>query len=201
MARGGRYRVPFRRRREGLTNYYKRRKLLLSGKPRLVVRITNRYIIAQVVKAEPQGDVTLVSAHSSELAKFGWKGGTKNTSAAYLVGLLVGLRAMQKGINEAVLDIGLRRATPGARVFAAAKGAVDAGLRVPLGEEVIPSEERIRGEHIANYARMLKSRGFGHSFSVYFARGLDPEKLPENFEETKARILEAFSALTASEAS
>ncbi|MEM3964737.1 MAG: 50S ribosomal protein L18, partial [Thermofilaceae archaeon] len=37
MARSGRYKVPFRRRREGVTNYYKRRRLILSGKPRLVV--------------------------------------------------------------------------------------------------------------------------------------------------------------------
>ncbi|MEM4595345.1 MAG: 50S ribosomal protein L18, partial [Thermofilaceae archaeon] len=71
MARSGRYKVPFRRRREGVTNYYKRRRLILSGKPWLVVRRTNRYIIAQIVKAEPHGDVTLVSAHSGELMKYG----------------------------------------------------------------------------------------------------------------------------------
>jgi large subunit ribosomal protein L18 len=32
------YKMPFRRRREGKTNYTKRLKLLLSRKPRLVVR-------------------------------------------------------------------------------------------------------------------------------------------------------------------
>ncbi len=193
MARSGRYKVPFRRRREGVTNYYKRRKLLLSGKPCLVVRITNRYVIAQVVEAKPQGDVTVASAHSGELLKFGWKGGTKNTPAAYLVGLLVGLRALQKGVREAVLDIGLRRATRGARVFAAAKGAVDAGLRVPLGEEVVPDDGRIAGEHIAEYARQLKEVGRLEAvFSQYLKRGLNPEKLPENFEEVKSKIVESF---------
>jgi len=193
MARSGRYKVPFRRRREGVTNYYKRRKLLLSGKSRLVVRITNRYVIAQVIEAKPQGDVTVASAHSGELLKFGWKGGTKNTPAAYLVGLLVGLRALQKGVREAVLDIGLRRATRGARVFAAAKGAVDAGLRVPLGEEVVPDDGRIAGEHIAEYARQLKEVGRLEAvFSQYLKRGLNPEKLPENFEEVKSKIVESF---------
>jgi large subunit ribosomal protein L18 len=193
VAKSGRYRVAFRRRREGVTNYYKRRKLVLSGKPRLVVRITNRYVIAQVVEAKPGGDLTIVSAHSGELAKYGWKGGTKNTPAAYLVGLLIGLRAIRKGVHEAVLDIGLRRATRGARVFATAKGAVDAGLNVPLGEEVLPSADRITGKHISEYAQTLKEAGeLERVFSKYIERGLDPEDLPKNFEEVKNRILETL---------
>lgn len=193
MARSGRYRVAFRRRREGVTNYYKRRKLVLSRKPRFVVRITNRYVIAQIIEAKPEGDVTIVSAHSGELAKYGWKGGTKNTSAAYLVGLLIGLRAIKKGVHEAVLDIGLRRATRGARVFAAAKGAVDAGLKVPLGEEVVPSADRIAGKHISEYAQTLKEAGeLERIFSKYIEGGLDPENLPKNFEEAKNRILETL---------
>jgi len=36
MATGPRYRVPFRRRREGRTNYHRRLRLLLSKKPRMV---------------------------------------------------------------------------------------------------------------------------------------------------------------------
>jgi large subunit ribosomal protein L18 len=49
------------------------------------------------------------------------------------------------------MDIGLARATPGARVFAVLKGAVDAGLDVPHNEEILPGEERIKGVHIAAY--------------------------------------------------
>ena len=75
MARGGRHKVQLKRRRKGLTNYYKRIKLLKSRKPRLVVRKTIKHIIAQLVIAKPQGDITLVSAHSKELVnKFGWLG-------------------------------------------------------------------------------------------------------------------------------
>lgn len=192
MARSGRYKVPFRRRREGVTNYYKRRKLILSGKPRLVVRKTNRYIIAQIVKAEPKGDVTLVAAHSGELRKYGWKAGTKNTPAAYLLGLLIGFKALERGITEAVLDIGLHRATPGARVFAVAKGAIDAGLKVPMGEEVLPSDERIRGAHIASYAAALPEGSI--VFSKYFESGLNPSTLPEHFEEVKETITSAWSS-------
>lgn len=196
MAHGPRYKVPKRRRREGKTNYYKRYVMILSGKPRLVVRKTNKYIWVQLIVAKPQGDVTVVAAHSRELAKrYGWMGGTKNTSAAYLTGLLAGLRALKAGYNYAVLDIGLHRPVKGSRVFAAMKGAVDAGLEVPHSEEILPEEYRIRGEHVAKYAAMLKEQNpelYERRFSLYLKRGLEPEKLPEHFEEVKNKILEEY---------
>ena len=196
MAHGPRYRVPRRRRREGKTNYYKRYTMVLSGKPRLVVRKTNKYIWVQLVIAKPQGDVTVAAAHSRELVKrFGWKGGTGNTSAAYLTGLLAGLRALKAGYSQAVLDIGLHRPVKGARVFAALRGALDAGLEIPHGEEILPSEERVRGEHVAKYAGMLRESSpelYEARFSLYLKRGLEPEKLPEHFEEVKSKILEAY---------
>jgi len=200
-ARGGpRYRVPFRRRREGVTNYYKRRKLILSGKPRLVVRKSNRHLVAQVMAAEPRGDVTLAYCHSRELAEYGWRGSTKSTPAGYLVGLLVGYKALKRGIREAVLDVGLHRFTRGSVVTAVAKGALDAGLEVPIGEGVLPPDYRIRGEHIASYARMLKERDpalYQSRFSKYLERGLPPEELPEHFEEVKAAIVEKIEELKA----
>lgn len=199
MARGPLYKVPFRRRREGLTNYYKRRKYILSGKPRFVVRKTNQHIIVQIAKALPQGDQILVSAHSAELRRdYAWLGDTNNTPAAYLVGLLAGFKALRKGILEAIPDIGLHKAVPGARVFAAIKGAIDAGLKIPCRETMFPSEDRIRGVHIAMYAKMLKSKNmseFKRRFSKYLERGLDPEKLPEHFEKVKQMILWRYSLL------
>ncbi len=196
MAHGPRYKVPRRRRREGKTNYYKRYIMVLSGKPRLVVRKTNKYIWVQLIIAKPEGDVTIAAAHSRELVKrFGWKGGTGNTSAAYLTGLLAGLRALKAGYNHAILDIGLHRPVKGARVFAALRGALDAGLEVPHSEEILPSEDRIRGEHVAKYATMLKESNpelYEARFSLYLKRGLEPEKLPEHFEEVKSKILEAY---------
>lgn len=152
MATGARYFVPFRRRREGRTDYYRRMKLLLSEKPRMVVRRTNRQIIVQLVVAELVGDRTLVAAYSSELPVYGYKGATANTPAAYLTGMLFAAKALKAGYAEAILDIGLNRATPGARVFAALKGAVDAGLNVPHGESILPDEKRVKGAHIAEYA-------------------------------------------------
>lgn len=149
MAHGPTYRVPFRRRREGKTNYRKRLALLKSGKPRMVVRKTLRRIIVQFIEFDPKGDRVIACADSKDLVKYGWKGSAKNTPAAYLVGYLAAKRALSKGITEAVLDIGLHRPTRGSRVFAALKGALDAGIAIPHGDDIFPSEERIRGEHIS----------------------------------------------------
>jgi len=88
MARGPRYKVPFRRRREGLTNYRKRRKLIISRKPRLVVRKTNKHVIAQVVVAKPQGDVTIAGADTRALAKLGGKATRTTRRRRIYLGLL-----------------------------------------------------------------------------------------------------------------
>jgi len=100
----------------------------------MVVRKTNRHIIVQLVTAEMDGDRTLVAANSAELEQYGYKGSMVNTPAAYLTGMLFAVKAKKAQQDSAVLDIGLNRATPGARVFAALKGAVDAGLDIPYVE-------------------------------------------------------------------
>jgi len=152
MATGPRYFVPFRRRHEGKTDYYRRMSLLSSGSPRMVVRKTNRQIIVQLVVPETEGDRTLVAAYSTELAGYGYEGSNASTPAAYLTGMLFAVKALNEGYDEAILDIGLARAKPGARVFAALKGAVDAGLDVPYGESILPDEERLKGAHIVEFA-------------------------------------------------
>ncbi|WFN33545.1 50S ribosomal protein L18 [Methanogenium sp. S4BF] len=152
MATGPRYFVPFRRRHEGKTDYYSRMRLLLSEKPRMVVRKTNRQIIIQLVEATLEGDRTLVAAYSNDLEAFGFTGATGNTPAAYLTGMLFAVRAQNAGYEEAILDIGLIRSTPGGKVFGALKGAVDGGLNVPHGESILPDEDRLKGAHIAAYA-------------------------------------------------
>jgi len=151
MATGSRYFVPYRRRREGKTDYYQRMRLVVADSPRMVVRKTNRHIIVQLVTAEMEGDRTLVAANSSELTALGYKGSLSSTPAAYLTGLLFAVKAKKAQHSGAVLDIGLNRATPGARVFAALKGAVEGGLEVPHGEEILPDDARVKGTHIAAY--------------------------------------------------
>lgn len=195
MTKGPHYNVPFRRRREGKTNYQKRKALILSKAPRLVARPSLKHMLAQIVKAEAAGDKVIASAHSRELIKrCGWKGSCGNVPAAYLTGLLCGYRAAAKNVKEAVLDVGLRRPSKGARVFAVLKGIVDAGLEVPHSEEKLPDEARIEGQHIGHYAKQLSSspEGYEQRFSSYVDKELRPEQLPEHFSYVKKKIVASF---------
>ena len=155
------------------------------------VRISNANCIVQVINVGKDGDETVVSAHSKELNKLGWLAGNKNTSAVYLTAYLCGKKAVAAGIDYAVADIGLKSPIRGSKVFAAVKGAADAGLNVPYGESIIPTEDRINGEHIAEYAESLDEEELNKKFSQYLAKGLQPTDLPEHFEEIKNKIDEA----------
>ena len=148
MAHGPRYSVPFRRRREGKTNFRTRAALLKSGKPRIVVRKTLSKIIVQVIEYSPKGDKIIASSTSIDLKKYGWSASTKSTSAAYLTGLLAGKRAQKKGVSEGVLDIGLNYPSKGAKVFGALKGVLDSGIDIPHGEGMFPGDDRISGKTI-----------------------------------------------------
>ena len=149
------YRVSFRRRRDGLTNYRYRDRLLRSGLPRAVVRKTLTSTIVQFVEFTMKGDRIIASANATELKKFGWQGSTSNTGAAYLTGLLAGSRAKAKSVEKAVLDIGLQSPAKGSKVFSALKGMLDAGIEIPHGSEILPDEARIKGK-IADFDSLSK---------------------------------------------
>jgi large subunit ribosomal protein L18 len=193
MARGSTYRVPPRRRREGKTDYQARKALILSGKPRLVPRSTINNVAVQIIIAKPQGDEVLAAAHSRELTKYGWKAPTGNVPAAYLTGLLCGLKAKAKGVTEAILDIGLVAPTRGSKVFAALGGVLDAGFDVPYDEEKIV-QDRSEGKHIAEYGKSIIAdpEFYSAKFSEYLEQKLAPEKLPEHFAKVKADIVDSF---------
>ncbi len=197
MAHTSRYNAPYRRRKQGKTDYAARKALVLSGKPRIVIRGTVKNMTAQIIVAKPEGDLVLVSAHSRELSdKYGWKGPGTNLGAAYLVGLLCGLKAQGQDMKEAIADIGLHSPSKGARVFAALKGAVDGGIAVPHSEKKLPSDDRIKGEHISQYAKSLASEPekYKMHFSKYVERKTSPEDAPNNFAETKKNIMANFTA-------
>lgn len=194
-AAGPRFRVQFRRKREGKTDYRHRLKMLRSGKLRLVVRISLKHVQAQVVKVSQAGDITLASAHSKQLEALGWKNGTSNLPSAYLVGLLCGYRAIKAGIKEATFDIGMIHPTKGGKIFAALKGAVDAGLQIPYDEGILPNDEQVSGLGISQYAEKLKGEDeeeYKSRFSSYLSRGLDPEKIPDHFNSVKQEIIKKF---------
>lgn len=136
-----------------------------SPKYRLVVRITNKDVICQIVSAKLQGDVVLAAAYSHELPRYGISHGLTNWAACYATGLLCARRALTKlgladkyeGVAEPTgelqltepvegeprpfkcfLDVGLARTSTGARVFGAMKGASDGGIFIPHSESRFP---------------------------------------------------------------
>ena len=194
MAKSSNYRVKLRRRREGKTDYQARKALVVSGKPRLVTRTANRNITVQISIAKSHGDEVLAAANSRELVKtYGWKAANGNIPAAYLTGYLCGLKAKANDIKEAILDIGLVAPTKGAKIFAALSGVLDAGVDVPHSEEKIV-KERMKGEHIAKYAKSLGtgSEAYSAKFSKYNSQGVAPEKISEHFAKIKNTITDSF---------
>jgi large subunit ribosomal protein L18 len=192
MADGPRYSLPFRRRREGRTDYKLRRSLLTSGRPRAVVRLTNKYVYVQVTEAKLRGDYVRAAASSRDLAKLGWKGGTGNLPAAYLTGGLAGRRAVANGVKEALLDIGLKSSSKGSKLYAVLKGLVDSGLQVPHSPDNLPSEDRLSGTHVSAYAKSLsteKGDEYKKLFSGYLGRGLKPEDLSAHFKQVRQQVM------------
>ncbi|AQZ15062.1 RPL5 (YPL131W) [Zygosaccharomyces parabailii] len=137
-----RFQTPFRRRREGKTDFYQRRKLVTQHKAkyatpkyRLVVRFTNKDIICQIISSQITGDVVLAAAYSHELPRYGITHGLTNWSAAYATGLLIARRTLKKlgldetyeGVEEVEGEFGLTEAVEdGPRPF---KVFLDIGLQ------------------------------------------------------------------------
>jgi len=234
-----------RRRREGKTDYGARRLMVKqdknkynSPKYRLVVRLTNQYVVCQIIYATIGGDKVMSMASSEELPNYGIKVGLNNFPASYATGLLVARRLLKQlgmdeaftGVEEAdgeefhveeeeedetrrpfkvVLDIGLARATVGAKVFAALKGAADGGLHVPHSTKRFPgyraAEERgaepefdaevlkgrIHGEHVAEYMSSMEEEDqakYEQHFAKYIAAGIDADSLEDMYKEGHAAI-------------
>merc|ERR1712080_537089 len=98
-----RFQVKYKRRREGKTDYYARKRLVAQDrnkfatpKYRFVVRFTNKDIICQVISSTLSGDITHCAAYAHELPRYGLKVGLTNYSAAYCVGLLCARRLLKK---------------------------------------------------------------------------------------------------------
>ncbi|KKN44060.1 hypothetical protein LCGC14_0697040 [marine sediment metagenome] len=193
MARGPRYRVSFRRRFQGKTNYHKRLKLLKSRKLRVVIRASNNHIIVQIIQSKLSGDKVISSAFSQELStKYGWIANTGNIPAAYLTGYLAGIKAKKNKIQEAIFDLGIFYHKN--RILAACKGIIDTGIIIPYREEFFPAnfEDRIKGMHIENYAKLLKTNEpekYEQIFSGYLNKQkVDPVKISQLFTDSLKMI-------------
>ena len=96
-----RFQTKFRRRRECKTDYQARKKMVaqdvnkyLAPRYRLVARITNTKVIAQIVYSTLGGDKVLSQAQSTDLKKYGLKTGLTSYSAAYATGLLLARKVL-----------------------------------------------------------------------------------------------------------
>ena len=203
-----RYQTKFKRRREGKTDFFARKRLILQDKDkyntpkyRLVARITNTRIIAQVVYATIQGDRVFCAADSQELRRYGLTAGLGNYASAYATGLLLGRRLLTKvdlakmyegnkkveedydsGNNQqdrrpfkVILDVGLKATTSGSKVFAVMKGACDAGVHIPHSDSRFPganADEEAK-------AKILRSRILGGHIDAYMKelKGTERESL------------------------
>jgi large subunit ribosomal protein L5e len=233
-----RFQVKFRRRREGKTDYYARKRLVVQEKNkyntpkyRLVVRFTQKDIICQIVHAEIKGDIVHTAAYAHELPRFGVKVGLTNYAAAYCTGLLLarrhlkslkldGIYAGQTNVDgqvfnvepkdgqpspfRCVLDIGLKRTTTGAKIFAALKGAVDGGLDIPHSEtrfygydreakkyDAAAHRDRIFGKSIADYMKSLKEEdeeAYKRQFSQFIKNGITAEGIEAMYKNAHAAI-------------
>ena len=208
-----RYQTKFRRRREGKTNFHKRKRLIiqdfnkyLTPKYRLIARMTNRKVIAQVAYSTLVGDKIICQADSSELRQYGLTCGLTSYSASYATGLLLARRLlckfkmneMFKGVDEVsgldydvsalkndkrkpfkvILDLGLARPTVGNRAFAVMKGACDGGLHVPHSVNKFPGFVKGEKKKDGKYnADVHRDRIFGVHVDEYM------KKLKEDSEE------------------
>lgn len=158
-----------RRRHEHKTDYKARLSLLESGKPRIVARKSNRYILVQAVTTSGAQDHVIATMTSKALLAKGWPAANaaslKSLPAAYLTGFLFAQQLLQRKDKqeEAIFDIGMHRNIHKSRLYAVLKGLLDAGLDIPHSDEALPSEEDIqRTPHLRDIlAKMRQSINHG----------------------------------------
>jgi large subunit ribosomal protein L5e len=191
-----RYQVKFKRRRQGKTDYYARKRLTVQDKNkyntpkyRLIVRFTNKDIICQIAYSRIEGDVVVASAYAHELPRFGVKTGLTNYAAAYCTGLLLARRHLKKLKLDDTYK-GLEEAT-GAEYYVEKEGdnpapfhcVLDVGLaRTSTGAKIFAAMKGVADGGI----------DVPHSETRFF--GYDSENKKYDAEAHRGRILGAHVA-------
>ena len=107
---------------------------------------------------------------------------------------------------KALLDVGLRRTTTGAKIFGALKGAADGGLDIPHNDRRFPGTKKegedykadaevhkkyIFGGHVANYMTTLAEEdeeAYKRQFGRYIALGITGDALEGLYKAAHASI-------------
>jgi large subunit ribosomal protein L18 len=136
-----------RRRLECKTDYAMRLNILKSSLPRVVIRKTNKYFIAQIVESKAAQDKVVLGVTSKDLLDYGWDakatGSLKSIPAGYLTGYLLAKKAKE---GEYIVDLGMAKNHKGGRLFSVIAGLKEGGLNVHASEEVFPTEEKLLGD-------------------------------------------------------
>jgi large subunit ribosomal protein L18 len=172
------------------TNYRKRELLLISKQNFITIKVSNQNVSAQILKPQIKGDIVITSVHSRELIGYGWRGSLNNIPACFAIGMLLGNKAKEKGIKNAILYIGNDPFT--SRIGACLKGIVHAGINVPVSDKSFPDESRLNGKHIADYAQKIKTEAiekYNRLFSSLLRGGLRPEDYQFHVKEISTKIL------------
>uniref|UniRef100_A0A915CMH0 Large ribosomal subunit protein uL18 n=1 Tax=Ditylenchus dipsaci TaxID=166011 RepID=A0A915CMH0_9BILA len=219
-----RFQPKFKRRRQGKTDYYARKRLTVQDKNkyntpkyRLIVRFTNKDVIAQIAYSRIEGDVVVCAAYAHELPKYGIKVGLTNYAAAYATGLLLARRHLKKlnldsvykGVEEVNgEDYNVEQEGDNPNPFMAVLdvGAADGGINVPHSEtrffgydpeskeyNAEAHRDRIFGKHVSDYMQTLKDgdeAAYKRQFSKFIAAGVAPEGLAEMYKSAHAAIRE-----------
>jgi large subunit ribosomal protein L18 len=183
------YIATLKRIRNGRTNYRKRAALLLSRRKFVTITVSDENVQAQIAYPMSKGDVTITSSHSRELTRFGWNGSLNSLPACSLTGLLLGKKSLRKKVDEAILYTGKNPFT--SRVAACLKGIIDSGMKVPASDSSFPPEERLVGNHIAEYARILQDENkdaYNSRFSKLIANNFDPTQYSSYVHKVKDAI-------------
>merc|ERR1712086_1225243 len=158
-----RMQVKPKRRRQGKTDYYARRRLVMqdknkydSKKYRLVARRTNAKIIAQIIYSTMTGDRVLCAADSTELKNHGLTAGLTNYASCYATGLLLSRRLLKQvglgdmyGSNSDVngeyfnVDDDVQEKRP-------FKALLDGGINVPHNTKRFPGYSRAQVKQVVN---------------------------------------------------
>jgi large subunit ribosomal protein L5e len=215
-----RYQVAFKRRREGKTDYYARKRMVVQAKNkynqpkyRVVARVTNKNVIAQLVYSTISGDKIISSAYAHELPRYGLTVGFTNYASCYCVGLLLARRVQQhfgldkiyegqttvdgetyqvekedgqNGPFRCHLDTGLARTSKGSRIFGILKGVADGGLAIPHSNKKFPG---YNAEDDSFNAADLRSQIFGQHVANYMRELADDDD--EAYKRQFSRFIKA----------
>merc|ERR1712147_486305 len=188
--------VKFRRRREGKTDYFARKRLVVQDKNkyntpkyRMIVRSSNTDVTCQIAYARLEGDIVICAAYSHELPRYGVKVGLTNYAAAYCTGLLLARRLLKKFKLDTLYE-GCTK--------------VDGGLDIPHSTKRFPGydaeskdfnaethRKHIMGLHVADYMRQLADEDeetYKKRFSQYIKHGIVADTVETLYKNAHAAI-------------